>query len=389
MISRRAFLGASAAAATFPLWGKGFASAATPDTFKLAFDDQTGAGATYAYVTGTTLDGKLVVLKADGTPYYPPSPAAQTPLAEDCAIPIKTLSQVTVPKMAGARVTFATDAKLDFFVNPGPALVPPSFVNTDDVNYNRNWSFCEFTFNNDVLFANISYVDFVAFPLGLHLTTTGSGDQTVSGLPAKSLDSIADALKAQGGAWTSLIEAGPDGTPLRALSAHYRADQFSGYLDGYIDQVWQKYAGTDLTVDTQVPGLGVFTGRVGSDGVLKFNNGEAFTKPVTADVWSCDSGPFAIKDGDSDARKAIIPRLAAALNRTTLLDNANQPTGEDPAKFYQAAETNHYARIVHSKLPDNRGYAFPYDDVSPGPDFSGAVQAGDPDTLTVTVNALR
>ena len=396
MISRRAFLGASAAAATFPLWGNGLASAArnrtaaTPDTFKLAFDDQTGAGATYAYVTGTTPDNKLVVLKADGSPYYPPSPSAeQTRLGGDCAIPIKTISQVNVPKMAGARVYFVTDDKLDFFVNPGPALVHPSFLNSGDANYNRDWSFCEFTFNDAVLFANISYVDFVAIPLGLHLTTAGSGDQTVPGLPAKSLDPIADALKAQGGAWSSLIEAGSDGTPVRALSAHYRADQFSGYLDGYIDQAWQKYTGTDLTVDTQVPGLGVFTGRVGADGVLTFNNGEAFTKPVTADVWSCDSGPFAIKDGDSDARKAIIPRLAAALNRTTLLDNANQPTGEDPAKFYQAAETNHYARIVHSKLPDNRGYAFPYDDVSPGPDFSGAVQAGDPDTLTVTVNALR
>ncbi|MDT8913419.1 beta-1,3-glucanase family protein [Amycolatopsis sp. PS_44_ISF1] len=35
------------------------------------------------------------------------------------------------------------------------------------------------------------------------------------------------------------------------------------------------------------------------------------------------------------------------------------------------------------------GYAFPYDDVSPGPDFSGAVQAVDPDPLTVTVNTLR
>lgn len=138
-----------------------------------------------------------------------------------------------------------------------------------------------------------------------------------------------------------------------------------------------------------MPGLGAFTGQVGADGVLAFNNGERFGKPATPDVWSCDSGPFAIKQGDSDARKAIIPRLAAALNRTTLRDNPKQPTGEDPAKFYQNPETNHYARIVHSKLPDNRGYAFPYDDVSPGPDFSGAVQAGDPDTLTITVNALR
>ena len=87
--------------------------------------------------------------------------------------------------------------------------------------------------------------------------------------------------------------------------------------------------------------------------------------------------------------KSIVPRLAAAFNRTTLLANSNQPDGEDPGQFYQNAKTNHYARIVHSKLPDNRGYAFPYDDVSPGPDFSGAVHAGDPEVLTVNVKALR
>ena len=170
------------------------------------------------------------------------------------------------------------------------------------------------------------------------------------------------------------------------LSAQHRADQFAGYLEGYIDAVWQKYAGQTLTVDSQNPALGIFTGRV-SGGLLTFNTGDSFAKPVTADVWSCDSGPFAIAQGASDARKSIIPRLAAALNRTTLLADPVQPAGEDPAKFYQNATTNHYARIVHSKLPDNRGYAFPYDDVTPGPDFSGSVYAGDPEVLTVTISA--
>ncbi|HWD03758.1 MAG TPA: glycoside hydrolase family 64 protein [Amycolatopsis sp.] len=390
MISRRVFLGASAAAATFPLWGRGIAGATTPATVKVAFDDRSGSGATYAYITGIAPDNRLVILKADGTPYYPPSPSApQTPLAEDCAIPVKSLNQVTVPKMSGARIYLVTDAKLDFFVNPGPAMVHPSFVNPDDPNHDRNWSFSEFTFNDDVLFANISYVDFVAIPMGLHLTTTGSGDQNVPGLPAGALGPISNALKAQGGAWAGLVDTGADGQPLRALSAQHHADQFAGYLDGYIDSVWQKYAGTGLTVDSQIPSLGKFTGRVGADGKLTFGNGESFAKPTTADVWSCNSGPFALAEGASDARKAIVPRLAAALNRTTLLDDPNQPDGEDPAKFYQNAETNHYARIVHSRLPDNRGYAFPYDDVTPGPDFSGAVQAGDPDTLTITINALR
>nr|WP_158891031.1 glycoside hydrolase family 64 protein [Amycolatopsis anabasis] len=392
MISRRSFLGASAVALTSPFWARGLtpaAAAATPETFRLSFDDKSGAETAFAYVTGTTPDGKLVLLKADGTPYHPASPAKEmTPLPEDCAIPLSSGKQFPVPRMAGARIYVSTGEKLDLFLNPGPSLVHPSFLNSGDANYRKNWTFCEFTFNDAQLFANISYVDFVATPLGLRLTTTSSGEQSVPGLPAGSLDPICAELKAQGGSWGELIQA-DGGRNLRAVSPHHRADRFQGYLDGYIDQVWKKYAGQDLIVDSQNPGLGKFTGRVGGDGKLTFGNGESFGKPVTADVWSCDSGPFAIRDGDSDARKSIIPRLAAALNRTTLLDNPNQPTGEDPAKFYRNDVTNHYARIVHAKLPDNRGYAFPYDDVSPGPDFSGAVQAGDPEVLTVTVNALR
>ncbi|MCR6487967.1 glycoside hydrolase family 64 protein [Amycolatopsis sp. OK19-0408] len=386
MISRRSFLSLTAAtlatATALPLARSAYA--ATPDTFGLKLVNNSGSGTVYAYVTGTTPDGKLVLLRADGTPYYPDSPSAPTtPLPEDCAIPIGSGAQVTVPKMGGARIYVVTDAKLDFFLDPGPNLVHPSFLNSGDANYGKNWSFSEFTFNDTQLFANISYVDFVGIPMGLSLTTKGSGTPTVNGLPAGALDQVASALKELGGEWAGLVQTGDGGT-LRVLSPHHHATQFGGYLDAYIDQVWQKYEGTDLVVDSQNPGVGKFTGRV-TGGQLVFG-AESFAKPATADVWSCDSGPFALAEGASDARKAIVPRLAAALNRTTLLANPNQPTGEDPAKFYQGDTTNHYARIVHSKLPDNRGYAFPYDDVSPGPDFSGAVFAGDPDVLTITVN---
>ena len=45
---------------------------------------------------------------------------------------------------------------------------------------------------------------------------------------------------------------------------------------------------------------------------------------------------------------AIVPRLAAALNRSTLLTDSNQPDGENPADYYTAPVTNHYARIVHA-----------------------------------------
>ncbi|MEU0789008.1 beta-1,3-glucanase family protein [Amycolatopsis sp. NPDC005961] len=388
MISRRSFLGLTAAtlatATALPLARS--ASAATPDTFALELVNNSGSGTVYAYVTGTTPDGRLVLLRADGTPYYPDSPSAPTtPLPEDCAIPVSSGARVSVPRMGGARIYVVTDAKLDFFLDPGPNLVHPSFLNSGDANFGKNWSFSEFTFNDTQLFANISYVDFVGIPMGLSLTS-GSGTSSVSGLPAGALDQIASSLSALGGEWGGLVQTGGSGT-LRVLSPHHHAAQFGGYLDAYIDQVWQKYAGTDLVVDSQNPGVGTFTGRVSGDQLVF--GAESFAKPATADVWGCDSGPFALAAGASDARKAIVPRLAAALNRTTLLDNPNQPTAEDPARFYGGEATNHYARIVHSKLPDNRGYAFPYDDVSPGPDFSGAVFAGDPQVLTITINAAH
>ena len=388
MISRRSFLGLSAATlAAFPLARSAFA--ATPETFGLKLVNNSGSGTAFAYVAGTTPDNRLVLLRADGTPYFPPSPSAPgSPVPVDCAIPIGSSKQVSVPKMAGTRVYVVTDAKLDFFLNPGPGLVHPSFLNPADPNFEKNWSFSEFTFNDTQLFANISYVDFVGMPMGLSLTTAGSGTKTVAGLPAGSLDPICAALAAQDENWGKLVQTGPGGN-LRALSAHHGADKIPGYLDGYIDQVWQHYASETLTIDSQNPGLGTFTGKVTGDGLLTFSNGETFTKPTSEDVWSCDTGPFKITQDTSDARKSIVPRLAAALNRTTLLANANQPTAEDPATFYKNPATNHYARIVHGKLPDNRGYAFPYDDVTPGADFSGSVFAGDPDVLTVTFGATH
>lgn len=399
MVTRRNFLGASAAALAAGVAGPLIsrpALAATPQRFTLNLVNASGQNTAYAYVVGFSNNQPLFV-RADGSSYYPPSPSSPvTPLGQDCAIPLGgqgSSTRVSVPRMYGARIYVVTGSKLNFYVNPGPAVVHPSFLNTSDTNFQKNWTFAEFTFNEYELFSNISYVDFVAAPLGLSLRSLSGRVETIPGLPAGSLDPICYALQQQanqeGSAWNSLIQRGSNGLNLRAMSAHYQASRFQNYFSGYINSVWSKYASNTLTVDTQ-SGFGVLTARVGGDGLLRFNNGETFARPSTADVLSCDSGPFSLA-GASEVRKAIIPRLAAALNRTTLLENANQPQGEVASRFYRNPQTNHYARLVHERLPDNRGYAFPYDDVSPsgGQDFSGAARSGDPDTLTVTLRALR
>lgn len=388
MLSRRSLLVLSATSVTVAGLSRLPSAAAAPATFTLRLVDNSGSGGAFAYVTGTSPDNRVVLLRSDGSPYYPSSPSSpQTPLPVDCAIPLP--NQVTVPRMSAARLYVVTGgARLDFFLNPGPALVHPSFLNTSDANYGKDFSFAEFTFDDAGLYADISYVDFVGPPVGLDLTAASAPEQSVAGLPAGAVDGIASDLASVGGPWGGLVQKRSDGRNLRVIAAHHNAGNFAGYLDARIEAVWQRYSGSTLTVDSQNPSLGSFTGRV-SGGVLTFDNGETFGKPVTADVLSCDTGPFAIPQGASAARIAIVPRLAAAFNRTTLLDNPLQPTAEDPAKFYRNPVTNHYARVVHARLPGNRGYAFPYDDVTPGPDFSGSVYAQDPETLTLTVSATH
>ena len=287
MISRRLFLTGAATAATaltYPAWGSALSPDATaaPATCELALQNKSLPGTVRAYVTGHEQGtDRWVLLKPDGGVYHPDSPAApQTPLPVDCAIPLGAAGSapkvLTLPQMYGARVYFVRDDTLDFFLNPGPSLVEPAFATSTDANYGKTWSFCEFTFNSDQLYANISYVDLVtALPIGL--TLEGDATHTVAPLPDGAVEKIAADLAAQtakdGQPWDKLVIRGGDGKVLRVISpqnlmAPYfdRPDQmpFRDVWDSYVDQVWEKYRTTDLKIDLQ-GGRGVFTGRVSGD----------------------------------------------------------------------------------------------------------------------------
>lgn len=167
---------------------------------------------------------------------------------------------------------------------------------------------------------------------------------------------------------------------------------FDGYYQSYVDEAWTKYTNEDLKVDTQAE-WGIVTGRVDSTGLLSFPGAGTFAKPAAVDIFSCSTGPFgSYPEATRDEMGAIGARLAAALNRSTLVSNADQPDaigGDGNNNYYQTNPTNHYARIVHGVNLDGRGYAFPYDDVMPsgatGPDQAGTVFDGSPELLTVTV----
>ena len=400
MINRRKLLIGSAAVggAAIGLGSEALnwsASATTP-TVQIELQNTTTSSDVYAYVTGQALNNgnALMLLEADGqTVYYPTSPSSTgSALGVNCAIPLGapgTSKTITIPQIAGGRIWFSIGGQITFLLNPGPALVEPSVSNSADPNINLMWDFCEFTYNSSQLYANISYVDFVSIPVSLALTNSSGAVQTVSGMPTGGLNTVCSNLIAQnaadGAGWDKLVVTS-NGSNLRALSPNngivMNSSLFSGYFQPYVNEVWSKYASASLTVDTQAS-YGSVSGTV-SGGVLSFPGVGTFAQPSAADIFSCSTGPFANTSGELGP---LVARISAAFNRTTLLIDSDQPDDENPANYYQNSVTNHYARIVHAANLDGRGYAFPYDDVTPtgGVDQSGFVSDGNPTLLTIAV----
>lgn len=373
----------------------------TPATIEVDIVNQTdGSQPVYAFITGSAINknNEVVLIQSDGkTPYYPTNPSStNADLGTNCAIALGgagATTTCTIPQIAGGRIWFSIGSPLKFFLNPGPsgpALVEPSVTNPSDPSINITWDFCEFTYNAQQMFANISYVDFVSIPVALTLTNTSGAVQHVSGMDQNGLTTVVNGLTQQNAAdgvgWNKLVVNGPNGQPLRALSPNSATvgsnNLFSTYFDSYIDQIWSKYSSEPLQIDTQVS-YGIVSGTV-QNGVLTFPGGATFSKPSTGDVFSCSTGPFA---GSTQEELAITPRIAAGFNRSTLQLGKVEPDGVSSSQYYQQSPTNHYSRIVHGANLDKRGYAFPYDDVVPnnGNDVAGTVFDPNPTKLTISV----
>lgn len=364
-----------------------------PPTLDIALVNTTSSDV-YVTITGLDIDNGSAwfVLKSDGrSAYHPTSPGGiGTPLAEDCAVKLGHPGEsrtVTIPHIAGGRIYFSVDKPLTFLLNPGPALVEPSVTNPSDPNINIRWGFCEFTFNADQLYANISYVDFVGLPVSIELTNESGASKKVLGMPAGGLETVCKGLEAQsssdGQGWGSLIVKDSEGGLLRALSPNQgcvmNPSLFNNYYEPYVQEVWSRFQSDQMTIDTQA--AGVVHGKVEGDSLTL--DDEGFSRPSTRDIFNASSGPF--QTGPNAKRNAIIPRLNAEFNRSTYLVADTFPA--HPDYYYKHQVTNHYARLCHAANLDGRGYAHPYDDATPsgGPDQSGFVNDPNPKVLTVTV----
>ncbi|KAG6122418.1 hypothetical protein E4U14_007244 [Claviceps sp. LM454 group G7] len=379
-----------------------FVGSAEPMT--LEFINNFSGGPLKAYIQGLDFQGKIVFIRSDGSLYYPPTAGASlTPIEinnERIAIDLpsrggKMRTRLPIPVQSG-RVYFS-EGPLRFSMvktSQGDGLVQPSVANAADPSAETNWGFVEFTYTTQgVIYANISYVDFVGMILSMSLKAKNSARaQLTRGLRGGAVQSICNDLGRQlpDGKWKPLCVVNRAGKPIRVLSPNIytvmNPGHFQDYWQGYVDRVWQQFSNKDLTIDTQ-GSAGKVKCRVRGDQMMCDGDNRSYGKPSAKDIWGCDSGTFAKQTTDNNVHLAVIARLCAAFNRSTLLLAGGDVQPKLPAtSYYTTNPTNKYSYLVHQHEVDGKGYAFSYDDVNPnGENASGSLSTASPETLTIYV----
>ncbi|KAI3393229.1 hypothetical protein diail_4556 [Diaporthe ilicicola] len=342
-----------------------------------------------------------------------------------------------LPSYVNSARLYVSQDRLRFGTNvggPDSGFVEPSATNQGLPEYNITWQFIEFTYGKDNFILNPSYVDFAAMSLDLTVTsgTAGANKSTVRGLGADALKDICADLTKQSmqdkQSWKDMCLVDRGGNHVRALSpTQYLAlnpnDKMANYYDDYVNKVWEKYQNQTLTINTQDDGMNSrvahgreVTCKVDSEGhYLQCLSQDVpdsdqapfrFRKPTTFEIMGCvqgspnaapnetDPSPFTVSASTNNTQALIVPRLCAAFIRSTLLlsDGDIQPNENITFdRYYTENITNHYSRIIHSRLVNQIGYAFAYDDTNPSGDDNrttnagGVIQDPDPTLLLIRV----
>lgn len=376
----------------------------TTGVLPLAFTNNLDSSNVHAYVTGLDSNGLLVMLQPSGSWYYPTATSSGVPqeITENVAIPLGAQGSTTKISLPGyissARIWFA-DGELTFYTvesaSGTASLVEPSAVNPSDPNAGVNWGFIELNWAEDQIYTNVSYVDFVGLPLGMTLTDSTGANQTVEGVSADAVDELCCYLEYQagvdGGPWDQLCATDSSGNALRVLAPFdymsVESTAFSNYWTTYVNQVWTHYATNTLTIDTQAA-AGEVSCTTASGNLVCDGDNRSYAKPVAADIFGCNSGPFAIQGSDNLVHVAVVPRLCAAFNRADLLlSGGNVQPSLGSSSFYTQSPANWYSAYVHAFETDGKGYAFSYDDVTStgAPNESGEISAVSPSQLTIVI----
>lgn len=305
----------------------------TSGRLPLSLKNNLAGGNVNAYVTGLDSEGRIVMLRPNGKFYYPTATPDQTTpqqITAEVAIPLGkqgSTKRTAIPEyISSARIWFA-EGELQFFTvwNPAtnaPSLVEPSAANPADPSAGVNWGFIELTNTTSGIFANISYVDFVGLVLGIKLLDSDGGIQSAKGLRSNAAANICTSLAARavkdGQLWNNLCMVNSDNTVMRAVAPNLHISTnpsaFEAYWTTHINRVWKQYTKSPLIVNTQSV-AGNITCQVSSDVLNCEGDNRGYSKPTSADIFGCNSGPFAITGDDNHIHVAVVPRLCAAFHR--------------------------------------------------------------------------
>lgn len=368
----------------------------------LTFENNYGAASINVYITGEDTSGDVVFVTSGGQFYYPPATTSSTPVQVTGDISIALGGQgsstsVTLPDYLSSGRVWVSAGDLSFYVvDAGGAtgLVQPSSTNPSDPSAGINWGFVELTNNDAGIFADISYVDFVGMPLGISLLSS-DGTQTAKGVDSNAVSEVCSALKAQaavdGAPWDQLCVTDTAGDLIRVIapSDYLSLDStaFGDYWTSYVSQVWDYYTTNTLSIDTQTSS-GTVTCQVTGGTLNCAGDNRGYAQPTASDIFGCNSGPFAIESGDNGIHLAVVPRLCAAFDRSTLLlTGGNVQPSLATTDYYTVTPTNYFSKFVHQYELDGLGYAFAYDDVAPSgaSGVAGLVSDANPQTLTVII----
>lgn len=292
-----------------------------------------------------------------------------------------------IPKLDSGRIFVSLGGPLFIKIladgNGDVGFAGPNVLNPTDPNVDVYFDWYEFSYNDNGLWTNTTQVDQFGFPLvqdvyganhSFH-QQTGITEGRAAVFDAYAREMPAEFLLGEQSAYRILAPA----------KTSFDAGQVNGhYFDAYVNQIWDYYRGTALTVRI---GGQKYLGRVNDADQFVFTEVDANTgaviggsyiisgKPTTQDIFE---GKGVLANGNG-VEKQIEAQLCAAFNRHVAADATSWA---QPAAFYSAAPANAYAKFFHVHSVGGKAYGFAYDDVS---DQSSTIQSPTPEHMVLGI----
>jgi hypothetical protein len=363
------------------------------------------------------------VTNSQGDIAITPAIPANAPVSLSINVGAGTENEIMLPKLSGIRIYSSLGSGLLTHTGgvAGSGLVTPDVENPNDPNFNTIFDSVETTWEDQSpipghpeittnLGTNVTEVDLFGLPQqffvdGIDPATFQSASLGAGFVTTARRPTLLNTLQSFGPPWSNLIVA----NRARAISPNHAIHATipplnnlfpSNQLDGYIDQVFQKYMTSALTTTVSVSACTScptetynLTGSTAT-GELVFSdpnhggNVFSFAKWSTFNAYE-GSFPYGSlpPQGADDilAALAVGAKLQGAMMRSTLLVNTNLDACVT-SQFYVNSPVNMYAKLWHNNGKHGRAYGFGYDDTCDQSSFRLILN---PTKLTITLLGNR